>query len=180
MVSFAAFPTFAYSKSTKQKETPTKITSDVIDIKRNSQTVNFYGNVVVEKADSSLLADEMKVLYDEKKGAKGKAKKGQNASTIKRIDAKNNVKIFSEEFIATGNAGYYDPKKNIFVLEDNVTVNNGVSIASGNQFIYKIKEKRGNFVGRKNEALIGGRQRVIVVIGDDIQEQDNQNKQDNK
>jgi lipopolysaccharide transport protein LptA len=161
--------------SNKEKEAPTKIRSDIIDIKRKSQTVDFFGHVIVEKEDSSLLADKMTVFYEEKKAGKANSAK-TDVSSIKRIDAKENVKIFSEEFIATGDSGYYNPKENIFVLEKNVIVNNGISIASGNKFIYHIETKKGNFVGRKNEAVIGGDKRVTVVIGDDIQDQKDSKK----
>ena len=145
-----------------------------MDIKRKSQTIDFYGNVIVEKEDSSLLAEEMRVIYEEKKSGKNTSQKQATGSSIKRIDAKRNVKIFSDEFVASGDVGHYNPKKDIFVLEKNVMVNNGVSIASGDKFIYNIKAKKGNFVGRKNEALIGGRDRVIVVIGDDLQNREKQ------
>ena len=104
----------------------------------------------------------------------------KQSSSIKRIDAKENVKIFSEEFIATGDMGYYDPSANIFVLEKNVMVNNGISIASGNKFIYDITTKKGNFVGFKDEMAINNKKeiegyekdkRVVVVIGNDVQDQ---------
>ena len=119
--------------------------------------------MVVEKDDSSLLAQKMIVLYDDKK-------KDGSESSIRRIDATDNVKIFSEEFVASGDYGFYEPAKSIFVLEKNVIVNNGTSIASGDKFVYDTQTKRGNFVGKKNETSIagnGGDKRVIIVIGND-------------
>jgi len=135
-----------------------------MDIKRKSQTITFINNVVVEKDDSSLLAQRMIVLYDEKKDGD----KSEKTSSIRRIDAKDNVKIFSEEFVGSGDSGYYEPDKSIFVLEKNVIVNNGTSIASGDKFIYDTRTKKGHFVGKKNETSItgnGGDKRVVVVIG---------------
>jgi len=154
-----------------KRESPTRIRSDIIDIKRKSETIDFINNVVVEKDDSSLLAQKMTVLYNEKD-------EGEKAS-IKRIEARENVKVFSEEFIASGDFGYYDPAKNIFVLEKNVIVNNGSSIASGNKFIYSLTTKKGNFVGEKNETSItgnGGDKRVVIVIGNDLQDRKKQEK----
>ena len=133
-----------------------------MDIKRKSQIVNFLSNVVVEKDDSSLLAQKMTVVYEEK------SKSGN--SEIKKIEAFDNVKVFSEDFIASGEYGFYDPKKAIFVLERNVIVNNGTSIASGDKFIYDLQTKKGNFVGKKDETSItgnGGDKRVVVIIGND-------------
>jgi len=141
----------------------TRIRSDVMDIKRKTQVVTFIGNVVVEKDDSSMLAKKMILLYKEKE-----KDESNSQSKIKRIDAYDDVKIFSDEFIGSGQTGYYDPDNNIFVLEQNVIVNNGASIASGDKFIYNTITKKGNFVGRKDETSIrgnGGDKRVIVVIG---------------
>jgi lipopolysaccharide export system protein LptA len=115
----------------------------------------------------------MKVIYDE---ARGK----NNKRSIKRIDAKGNVKIFSEEFIASGNNGYYLPNKDLFVLEENVIVNNGTSIASGNKFIYNLITKRGRFIGQNHETSIagnGGDKRVVVIIGEDIDDKKDKKRQ---
>ena len=116
----------------------------------------------------------MTVLYKEKA-------EGEQAS-IKRIDARENVKIFSDEFIASGDFGYYDPNRDIFVLEKNVIVNNGTSIATGNKFVYELKTKKGHFVGKKSEASAedGQDKRVVIVIGDDIQDQQNKNPKKSK
>ena len=164
--------------TTKSKpETPTRIRSDIIDIKRKSQVINFINNVTVEKDDSSLLANKMTVLYEEKSEANGQK------SSIKKIIAKDNVKIFSEDFVASGDSGYYEPSKNIFVLEKNVIVNNGTSIASGNKFIYDLVTKKGKFVGRKDETSItgnGGDKRVVVVIGDDFPDRKKEMKKSKK
>lgn len=147
---------------------------------------------MVEKDDSSLLAQKMTLFYNENQKPKDKNSKFEeiknekierSKASIKRIEARENVKIFSEEFIASGDFGYYDPQKNIFVLQKNVIVNNGTSIASGQEFIYNLVTKKGNFVGAKDETLIrgnGGDKRVVVVIGDDLQDEKNQRKQSKK
>jgi len=127
----------------------------------------------------------MTVLYEEKKSSGNKKEaplEGESASKnteIKRIDAKENVKIFSEEFVASGDFGYYDPKQNIFVLEAHVIVNNGTSIASGDKFVYNLATKKGNFIGKKDETSItgnGGDKRVVVVIGDDLSDRKKEHK----
>ncbi len=122
--------------------------------------------MVVEKEDGSLLAEKMTVLYEEKK-------QNSKESKIRRIEARENVKIFSEEFVGSGDFGFYDPRQNIFVLEKNVIVNNGTSIASGDKFLYDLTTKKGRFLGKKDETSItgsGGDRRVRVVIGNDAGE----------
>jgi len=174
---FCAFNSaVAQNQGVLTKDSPTRIRSDIIDIKRKSQLVTFINNVVVEKDDSSLLANKMKVLYDKQQDPNNKDK---SSNSIKRIEAYGDVKIFSEEFIASGDKGHYNPIADLFILENNVIVNNGTSIASGNKFIYSLKTKKGKFVGQKNETSItgnGGDKRVVVIIGNDANDSsDNKN-----
>ena len=160
MLSFS--PLSAKAKQAK-KEPPTRIRSDIIDIKRKSQTINFINNVVVEKGEDSMLANKMKVIYEEK------TSKSEDAQ-IERIDAFGDVKIFSEEFVASSELGHYEPKKNRFILEKDVIVNNGTSIASGEKFIYNLITKKGKFVGNSGETSImndNKNKRITVVIGND-------------
>jgi lipopolysaccharide export system protein LptA len=89
------------------------------------------------------------------------------------VQVGENVKIFSEEFVGSGDSGFYDPGQNIFVLEKNVIVNNGTSIASGDKFLYDLTTKKGRFLGKKDETSItgsGGDKRVMVIIGSDASE----------
>lgn len=178
------------------KEAPTKIRSDIIDIKRKSQTVNFIGNVVIEKEDSTLLSQKMTVLYDEKKESKKSNKISEDPvgstsdgsvepqsgkqSSIKKIYTDEKVKIFNEEFVATGDSGYYDPKEDTFVLEKNVVVNNGVSLAKGDKFVHHISTKKSNFVGRKEDKTLDEDKRVVVILGDDAKEFKKTKKKNNE
>ncbi len=116
----------------------------------------------MERDDSSLLADKMTVLYREKKDPTQK-------SQIKKIEAHENVKIFSDDFVGSGDSGFYDPNQNIFELEKNVIVNNGTSIASGDKFVYDLTTKKGRFLGKKDETSISGSgdKRVMVILGSD-------------
>ncbi len=159
------------------KTSPTKIRSDIIDIKRKSEQVNFIGNVVVEKDDSSFLSNKMTILYVEKKDKKSKkqnseeiTKEDTNKSVIKRVYTNEKVRIFSDEFTAVGDKGYYDPEQDVFVLEKNVMVNNGVSVARGDKFIHHIATKKSYFVGDQKEHPVGFDKRVTVILGDDAKE----------
>ncbi len=153
--------TNVWAASTFKKETPTRIRADIIDIKRKLQIVDLIDNVVVEKDDSTILADKMKVFYEET----------ENETKVKKADAENHVKIFSDDFIANGDFGHYEPENDTFTLEKNVIVNNGTSIATGDKFIYNLITKKGNFIGEKNESAVNNVEpdkRVMVIIGDDF------------
>ena len=164
----------AQKNSRKAKNMQTRIRSDIIDIKQKSQKIDFIGNVVVERDDTSLLSNKMEVFYIDKKNDKIETK---NNSNIKEIKAFGDVKMFNDEFVASSDLANFYPDKNIFILEKNVIVNNGTSILTGDKFIYDLKTKKGNFVGKKinNNAEKNNAKnvddRVIVIIGDDIKEQ---------
>lgn len=138
----------------------TTIKSKTINIKRKSGQIEFLEDAIVENADTSILADKIVVFYDDKKS---------KDNVIKNIVATGNVKIFNQEFVATGEEGSYDPKKEIFTITKNVIFNNGTSIASGDKFIYEVKTQKGFLTANnkipsntRNGVLKGNRVTVII------------------
>ena len=176
---FIQFDANAQKKTQKVKNTQTRIRSDIIDIKQKSQKIDFIGNVVVERDDASLLANKMEVFYNDKNAVK-------NNSNIKEIKAFGDVKMFNDEFVASSDLANFYPDKNIFVLEKNVIVNNGTSILTGDKFIYDLKTKKGDFAGQKiannseKNNKKNGDDRVTIIIGDDIKEQNKYFKKNDK
>ena len=166
--------TFAAQKSKVDKIVSTKITANFIDIKRKSETVDLIGNVVVEKEDLSIKADNMVVYYYENKNKTKGDNSDKKDNAIKKIEAKNNVKVFNGEITATGKYGFYNPDKNNLILEQDVVFNNGTSVATGQKFIYDLKTKKGKLVGGKNistinqsgDSYIKSDGRVVVIIDD--------------
>ena len=176
---FVQFDANAQKKTQKAKNTQTRIRSDIIDIKQKSQKIDFIGNVVVERDDASLLANKMEVYYSDKNAVK-------NNSNVKEIKAFGDVKMFNDEFVASSDLANFYPDKNIFILEKNVIVNNGTSILTGDKFIYDLKTKKGDFAGQKtannsekNNKKTGD-DRVTIIIGDDIKEQNKYFKKNDK
>ncbi|MES2677831.1 MAG: LptA/OstA family protein [Pseudomonadota bacterium] len=150
LITFSLFCSSQIAFAASNKIITTKITANFIDIKRKSQTVNLIGNVIVEREDLSIKADNMLVYYYDKSSQQNDAEQGD---TIKKIEAKDNVKIFNGEFIATGKYGFYNPAQNNVILEKDVIFNNGTSIANGQRFVYDLKTKKGNLVGEKNLSI---------------------------
>jgi len=169
---------FAASNKAKQ-ELPTRITADIIDIKRKSETMEFIGNVVVKKGADNMMSEHMTVFYDEDDNSKNNDSSAESTSqqtkksSIKRIESDQHVKIFNANLVATGDSGYYDPRTEFFVLENNVVVNNGSSIGKGDKFIYNLKTQKGNFVGKEKQEVVAERKnnnkdnRIIFVISND-------------
>lgn len=192
-------------------ETPTKIKSDIIDVNRKTQVVQFIDHVEVEKDGNVMLTDKMTVIYREaakkkkkeadeekekvptenalgdplqkkeedlwgvKKSDKNDSKKSdkEKASSVEKIIAESHVKVFMQDSTATADTGYYDPKDETFVLEKNVVVNDGTSIANGDKFIYNLKTQKGHFVGKKTTTNLAEKvqsdskkERVTIIVTD--------------
>lgn len=187
IVLFSA-PKILLAKVNSQNFAITKVRASFIDVRRKDQIIEFIGNAIVEKEDVSFLADKMIVYYYDKKDPnqpKGTAdnKTDNNAyrdGSLKRIDAQNNVKIFNQEFVATGKTGVYDPQSKLFTLEKDVVFNNGTSVANGQKFIYNLVTKKGYLTGNtkpkssavgsnsKIDSHIDSDGRVVVIIGNDV------------
>lgn len=154
-----------------QKSVKTRISSDIIDIKKKTQTIDFINNVIVEREDVSLLAKKMTIFYYDNKTTKEASK-----SWIKEIKAYNNIRLFNNEFTANADLASFDPDKNIIILEKNVTVNNGTSVINSEKFIYNLDNKKGQIYGnsQENYQIINGSKvkdnRVTIIIGDDIKD----------
>lgn len=156
-----------------------------MDIKRKSQTIDFLGNVVVKNGADSMVAQKMTVFYEDsgnahksqEESAEGVAKSDKNE--IKKIEAEKDVKIFSADFVASSDFGYYDPKADLFILEKNVIVNNGDSIGTGEKFIYNLTTRKGDFVGKSGQANLNEDRRVVVIIGNEAKnKKSSSNKKD--
>jgi lipopolysaccharide transport protein LptA len=154
----------------------TTIYSKFISVKRKSGIIEFLDNVIVEQEDISFLADRMLVYYDENK--KEEVGDAAEVSAIKKIDAFGHVKIFNQEFVATGQTGSYDPALGVFTIEENVTFNNGTSLANGNKFVYNVETKKSNLFGNDTKENGLKDNRVLVIIGEE--EKDKKDKKDKK
>lgn len=157
------------SKKLPANPIETRISSDIIDIKKKSQKIDFINNVIVEKQDLSMLAKKMTVYYFDNKIDDNSSNKN---SSIKEVKAYDNIKLFNNEFTASSDFAIFDPNKNIIILEKNVIVNNGTSVIKGDKFIYDLNSKKGQVLGQKNLKNIHEKidERVTIIIGDDIKD----------
>ncbi len=128
----------------------TKITSDLIRIRRHVQQVEFIGNAKIDRGDDVIFANRMILFYEKKAEniANQSLPRESSESGIKMIDIDGAVKIFSDDMIATSAFGRYEPGKKLVTLERNVVVNRGSSVAKGAKFVYNVETKRGSFIGK--------------------------------
>lgn len=134
----------------------TDITSEKIIMVKNKNFIEFQDNVILTREDLSFLSNRMQVFTNE---IGNKDKKTE----IKIIKAKDKVKIFNQEFIATGNSGTYDVKKGIFNIFGNVILNEGTKIAYGDKFTYNIANRKG-FLSSNNKE----NNRPTIIINENL------------
>jgi lipopolysaccharide transport protein LptA len=161
--------TNSFANNTKSEDiTPTNIKSDTIIVTKDKNIIEFEYNVVLTKDDISLLSDKMLVLIEEKKINQNNGKNSKRE--IKSAKAIGNVKMFGEEFFATGDFGDYDVKNSLFKITGNVILNEGTKIANGDEFTYDLIKKSG-FLSSKNSKdgdKSDKSSRPMVIINEDI------------
>lgn len=137
----------------------TNIKSEIIKVIKDKNIIEFKKNVILTRDDLSFLSDKMTVFTNEKSTI--------NNNSIEFIKAKGNVKIFNEEFVATGNSGFYDVKNNIFKIFGNVILNEGTKIAYGEEFTYDINSANG-FLSSNNVNDSDNKTRSTIIINEDL------------
>ncbi len=167
----------SYGAKNQLKSDQTRITSNIIDIKKKTQIVEFIDNVVVKNGPDMMTSKKMTIYYlDDKKPVD----KNEKNSAIDKIVANGEVKVFSADFVATSDSGYYNPNKAIFVMQDNVVVNNGNSIGTGDKFIYDLNTRKGNFVSEKlknnNNESDKKNKRVKIILDKNAQKPSKKDK----
>lgn len=132
------------------------ITSNLIDIKKKSKTIDFVDNVVIKNGPDIMTAQKVILFY--------KKSSNSNKNEIDIINAYHDVKIFASDFVATAELGYYNPNKSLFTLEKDVIVNNGNSIGVGDKFIYNLTTKQGEFLTKNSTSNAKKDNRVSITI----------------
>jgi lipopolysaccharide export system protein LptA len=134
MIILSQHPAFAEEKAEKKSsKEPTVITSHTLTTDTKAKTALFEGNVLVRKADMTLVANKMLVYYaDEKEG-----------NTIRKIEAEGNVKLTRRDRVITSQFALYvaEPVEQvIFTGEPRAT--DGENMVTGTKMTYLMKDER--------------------------------------
>ena len=156
-------------KAKKINEPVTVARAKIINVEKDSGIIELLKDVVVERADTSFLANKMLVYYDENESRQ---------SALQKIMAYDNVKVFNQEFVVTGNRGSYDPDSGNFTVTDNVVFNSGTSVASGHSFVYSIKTGKGYLEKEQenDEKNTKDRRVILIIDNEDLERQKPQNQ----
>ncbi|MFH1148147.1 MAG: LptA/OstA family protein, partial [Pseudomonadota bacterium] len=104
--------------ATEKKTVPIQIKAMRLETFNDQNKIVFTGSVVARRADATLHADRMTVLYRKEGKAedKGQKRKSGHKEQVDMIFAEGNVKIVKGNRIATGDEGvYHDSEKNVIL-----------------------------------------------------------------
>jgi lipopolysaccharide export system protein LptA len=132
---------------------PIRLEADKIRIQKNKNIMIFTGNVKAEQEELNILADKMVVNYHTNKDGK---------INIDNIEVKDNVVLKNKTITAQSNNGFYDFKKRIITLRDEIVLNEKDAVIFGNVLIYNVKTGATNIEG-KNENKKSN-DRVIIIL----------------
>ena len=137
---------------------PIKIQSNEILIKRNKNLITFTGKVEAKQDNLNMFANKMVVKY----------KINQNNNTeIKNIKLYGNVVLKNENITVRGDKGNYEVNNNLIKLEDNIIMNEDDAVVFGKKMTYNTITEETNIFG-SNESEDNPKKERITIILEDI------------
>lgn len=121
------------------------ITSDKLEVDKESETALFSGNVESLYQDIILNADKLKVFYDSK--SKNKDEK------IKLITAKGDVHVVQNSDIIDADEAIYKIREDLIIFKNNVTLNRDGNILKGDYLTVDVKTKKAEMKSGKNKRV---------------------------
>ncbi|MCF6245813.1 MAG: hypothetical protein L3J69_00485 [Desulfobacula sp.] len=108
-------PVFAQSETKIDKTIPTYVVSDKMVAKKNTSMVEFIGNVKVTRDDSIMLADSIKIFFNENNNTNNK-KDDSPQNNVKKIVSIGNIRYTAGEHKAFADRAVYTTADGILVL----------------------------------------------------------------
>ena len=129
------------------KDTPVVITADSMELRRNTNTIIYKGNVLVERDDVRITSDVLSARYDAGDGG------------LRSVVAEGKVRVRHGGREMTGDKAVFDGVKETITVSGNTTVREGNSSISGDRITIYMKEDRS--VVENSE----GRVRAVIFPG---------------
>lgn len=123
------------------------VTSNMLEVERNSGTATFTGDVKALYKNVTLTSQSLKILYDEKSKSKNK---------IRVIEAKNNVILIQGTDKVTAEKAEYFVEKNLIVFTKDVVLNRNGNILKGDHLVM-------NTITKQAKMRSTGKSRVKAV-----------------
>ena len=141
--------------------TPIQIEADRMETSRLGGRVVFTGNITARQGSLAIYADEMTVVYAAASPGAGTAAEGETKliSKIEKLEARGNVKIVQEGWIATGDSMDYNAADRVATLTGNAKAWQDKNVVSGETIVLYLDEgksvvQKSSREGERVKALI--------------------------
>ena len=141
--------------------TPIQIEADRMETSRLGGRVVFTGNITARQGSLVIYADEMTVVYAAASPGAGTAAEGETKliSKIEKLEARGNVKIVQEGWIATGDSMDYNAADRVATLTGNAKAWQDKNVVSGETIVLYLDEgksvvQKSSREGERVKALI--------------------------
>ncbi len=141
--------------------TPIQIEADRMETSRLGGRVVFTGNITARQGSLVIYADEMTVVYAAASPAEGTAAERETKliSKIEKLEARGNVKIVQEDWIATGDSMDYNAADRVATLTGNAKAWQDKNVVSGETIVLYLDEgksvvQKSSREGERVKALI--------------------------
>jgi lipopolysaccharide transport protein LptA len=136
---------------------PIKIQSNEILIKRNKNLITFSGKVEVQQDTLNMFANKMIVKY----------KINQNNDTeIQNIKLYRNVILKNKNITVRGDKGNYEVNNNLITLEDNIIMNEDDAVIFGKKMTYNTITEETNIFGSDENENNSKKERITIILDD--------------
>jgi lipopolysaccharide export system protein LptA len=147
------------------KDQPIQIEAASLEVRDKEKRAVFTGNVVVTQGDTVMKCEELHVFYeqdDPKGAAKASPKSGTmkaaqpgpgGRQSIRRLEARRNVKVTTKDQTATGALGVFEMKTNTVTLSGGVVITQGANVLKGERLVVDLTTNFAKVEGGRVQGL---------------------------
>jgi lipopolysaccharide export system protein LptA len=139
--------------------TPIQIEADRMETSRQGSRVVFSGNIAARQGNLVIHADEMTVVYGADSPAAEAEQETELSSKIEKLEARGNVKVVQDDWIATGDFMDYNAAGRVATLTGNARARQDKNVVTGETIVLYLDEgksvvQKSSREGERVKALI--------------------------
>ncbi len=134
-----------------EKNEPTDVTADSMELFENKNLIIFVGNVKAVQGETTLLADRLEVHTE-----KVKNEKGEEETRMREWIATGNVRIIKPNMTITGEKAIMDMRKDIVTVEGGVVVKKPDATIRGEKLVANLKTNVTRVLSARGKKRVHG------------------------
>ena len=123
---------------------PVTVTSDSFEVSEGTSEATFTGSVVVKRTGLTVWADQVVVAYS-----------AGGMEDIESMVATGNVRLQTDDQVATGQRAHFDPDTQVLKLTGSVVVENASGTVEGPELVIDLAADTSVFTGSQGSRVTG-------------------------